>query len=72
MGIVSGRDTVRKDALAAMTMNVLDKLPRGQQVSAKNMLHEIWMAATKEDALKAFDKFAATYQGKSPRRWNAC
>jgi putative transposase len=49
------------------TVNVLDKLPRGQQVSAKNMLHEIWMAATKDDALKALGKFAATYQAKYPK-----
>jgi putative transposase len=49
------------------TVNVLDKLPRGQQVSAKNMLHEIWMAATKEDAIKAMGKFAATYQAKYPK-----
>src|ERR1035438_6353684 len=34
------------------TANVLNKLPRGQQVSAKNILHEIWMSATKEDATK--------------------
>jgi transposase-like protein len=49
------------------TVNVLDKLPRGQQVSGKKMLHEIWMAATKNDALKALDKFAATYQAKYPK-----
>ena len=49
------------------TVNVLDKLPRGQQVSAKSMLHEIWMAATKDDALKALSKFAATYQAKYPK-----
>ena len=49
------------------TVNVLDKLPRGQQVSAKNILHEIWMSATKEDALKALNKFASTYQAKYPR-----
>lgn len=49
------------------TVNVLDKLPRGQQVSARNMLHEIWMSATKEDATKAMDKFAATYQAKYPK-----
>jgi putative transposase len=49
------------------TLNVLDKLARGQQVSAKNMLHEIWMAATKDDALKALGKFAATYQAKYPK-----
>ena len=49
------------------TVNVLDKLPRGQQVLGKKMLHEIWMAATKNDALKALDKFAATYQAKYPK-----
>lgn len=49
------------------TVNVLDKLPRGQQVSAKNMLHEIWMSATKEDATKAMDRFVATYQAKYPK-----
>jgi putative transposase len=35
--------------------------------SAKSILHEIWMAATKEEALKAFGKFAATYQAKYPK-----
>jgi putative transposase len=49
------------------TVNVLDKLPRGQQVSAKNILHEIWMSATKTDATKAMEKFAATYQAKYPK-----
>ena len=49
------------------TVNVLDKLAHGQQVSGKKMLHEIWMAATKEDALKALGKFAATYQAKFPK-----
>ncbi len=49
------------------TVNVLDKLPRGQQVSAKSMLHEIWMAETKEQAIKALEKFAATYQAKYPK-----
>jgi putative transposase len=49
------------------TANVLNKLPRGQQVSAKSMLHEIWMAATKDNALKAFGKFTATFQAKYPK-----
>ncbi len=49
------------------TVNVLDKLPRGQQVSAKDMLHEIWMAATRDDALKALGKFVATHQAKYPK-----
>jgi putative transposase len=49
------------------TANVLNKLPRGQQASAKSMLHEIWMAATKDNALKALGKFAATFQAKYPK-----
>jgi putative transposase len=49
------------------TVNVLDKLPRGQHVPAKNILHEIWMSATKADATKAMEKFAATYQAKYPK-----
>jgi len=49
------------------TVNVLDKLPRGQQVLAKSILHEIWMSATKADAIKAMEKFAATYQAKYPK-----
>jgi len=49
------------------TANVLNKLPRGQQASARNILHEIWMSATKEDAIKAMGKFEATYQAKYPK-----
>jgi putative transposase len=49
------------------TMNVLDKLPKGQQPAAKSMLHEIWMSATREDATQAFEKFIATYGVKWPR-----
>jgi transposase-like protein len=49
------------------TANVLDKLPKSQQPSAKAMLHEIWMSATQDDAVKAFDRFIATYQAKYPK-----
>ena len=49
------------------TVNVLDKLPKSQQAQAKNNLHEIWMSATKEDAIKAFDRFIETYGAKWPR-----
>jgi transposase-like protein len=52
------------------TANVLDKLPKGQQPAAKAMLHEIWMAATREDATKAFDRFIATYSVKWPKATN--
>jgi transposase-like protein len=49
------------------TANVLNKLPKNQQSSAKAMLHEIWMSDTKENAGKAFQKFVATYQAKYPK-----
>jgi putative transposase len=49
------------------TANVLDKLPKNQQAAAKAHLHEIWMSATREDAIKAFDRFIATYGLKWPR-----
>lgn len=49
------------------TVNVLDKLPKGQQAAAKKNLHEIWMSATKSDATKAFGRFIATYGVKWPR-----
>jgi transposase-like protein len=52
------------------TMNVLDKLPKNQQPQAKSMLHQIWMAATREDATKAFDRFIEVYGTKWPRATN--
>ena len=48
------------------TLNVLDKLPKSEQPAAKAMLHEIWMSANREDAIKAFDRFVATYGVKWP------
>ncbi len=49
------------------TANVLDKLPKNHQTSAKSSIHQIYMAATKADANKAFDLFAQTYQAKYPK-----
>lgn len=49
------------------TANVLDKMPKKVQPSAKGMLHEISMAATKADAEEAFDAFSETFQAKYPK-----
>jgi transposase-like protein len=49
------------------TANVLNELPKGKQGHAKKMLHDIWMAATKADAERAFDRFIETYEAKYPR-----
>lgn len=46
------------------TANVLDKMAKGQQPKAKALLHDIWQAATKAEAEKAFDLFVATYRAK--------
>jgi transposase-like protein len=48
------------------TANVLNKLPKGKQGKAKGMLHDIWMAATRQEADKAFDLFIESYQVKYP------
>jgi len=49
------------------TSNVLNKLPKNKQPQAKDDLHQIWMASTKEDAQVAFDAFLDKYGGKYPK-----
>ena len=49
------------------TVNVLNCLPKSLQPKAKQALHEIWQADTREDAEKAFDLFLATYEPKYPK-----
>lgn len=49
------------------TANVLDKLPKGKQPKAKAMIHNVWMAETKDEANQAFDAFIETYQAKYPK-----
>ncbi len=48
------------------TGNILDKLPKSEQGRAKQMLHDVWLAATKAAATKAFDLFVATFNHKFP------
>jgi putative transposase len=49
------------------TANVLDKIAKGQQPKAKEMLHDIWMAASHVEAEKAFDLFLKTWEAKFPK-----
>ena len=49
------------------TANVLDKLPKRVQPGAKDKIHDIWMAATRTEAEKAFDLFLTTYGAKYPK-----
>jgi len=48
------------------TGNVLNKMPKSMQSKAKSDIHEIWMAATRENANKAFDTFLEKYGLKYP------
>ena len=49
------------------TANVLNKLPKHLQPKAKSDLHQIWMAATREDAHRAYATFVETYEPKYPK-----
>ncbi len=47
--------------------NVLNKLPKSQQSAARKKLHEIWMAATRKEAIAAFEQFVQDYKTKYPK-----
>jgi transposase-like protein len=49
------------------TKNVLNYLPKSLQSKAKAALQQIWMASTREQAHKAFDRFVAMYKAKYPK-----
>jgi len=49
------------------TGNVLNALPKSLHARAKSSLQEIWMAATRQEAHTAFDRFVATYAQKYPK-----
>lgn len=48
------------------TANILDKMPRGVQGKAKGKIHDMYMAETREQALKAYDEFLRLYETKFP------
>jgi transposase-like protein len=49
------------------TANVLDKLPKSLQGRAKDLLHDVYLAPTRHDALTAYDRFLTNYQLKYPK-----
>jgi transposase-like protein len=49
--------------------NVLNHFPKSVQPRAKEALHEIWMAETREEAHKAFNRFGEMYGAKYPKAW---
>jgi transposase-like protein len=49
------------------TANVLDKLPKRLQPGAKEKIHQIYLADTRQHAGEAFDLFLKTYEAKYPK-----
>lgn len=47
--------------------NVIDKLPKSLQAKALGMLHDQYLAPTREEALKAFNLFIESYKDKYPK-----
>lgn len=48
------------------TANILDKMPKSIQVKAKQKIHDIYLAPTKEQALVAYNSFLSLYGKKFP------
>jgi transposase-like protein len=48
------------------TANILDKMPKSVQPKAKQRIHDIYLAPTKEQALVAYNSFLTLYNKKYP------
>ena len=59
--------TIQQRCWVHKTANILNKMPKKVQQRAKNDLHQIWMAETREAAHKAFDLFLTKYEAKYPK-----
>ena len=60
-------DTRQQRCWMHKTMNVLNCLPKSMQAKAKQALHAIWQAESREEAEKAFNLFIKTYEPKYPK-----
>lgn len=49
------------------TANILDKIPKRIQPKAKTMIHDMYMADSKETAISAYEHFIETFKDKYPR-----
>ena len=60
-------DTLQQRCWVHKTVNILNKLPKSQQAKAKQMIHNIYMAAYREEAESAWKKFISAYSAKYPK-----
>jgi len=49
------------------TANILDKMPKCIQSSAKRHIHDIYMAPTKQQGLRAYEEFIDKYDDRYPK-----
>jgi putative transposase len=59
--------TKRQRCWVHKTGNILDKMPKSIQSKAKSMIHDIYMAPTKDSAEKAYRLFIETFDRQMPR-----
>ena len=59
--------TKRQRCWVHKTGNILDKMPKSIQGKAKSMIHDIYMAPTRESAEKAYRLFVETFEAKYPK-----
>jgi transposase-like protein len=48
------------------TANILDKMPKRVQPDAKKLIHEMYMAETRKQAMEAYEEFCERYKAKFP------
>lgn len=58
--------TRRQRCWVHKTANILDKMPRSVHGKAKQAIQDIYMAETREQALKSYQEFLRLYQAKFP------
>ena len=59
-------DTQQQRCWVHKTANILDKMPKSVQPKAKEKIHDIYLAPTKEQALVALNSFVSLYGKKFP------
>jgi len=60
-------DTAHQRCWVHKSANVLNKLPKSVQPKVKAELHEIWMAESRKDAERAFDRTLKRFEAKYPQ-----
>jgi transposase-like protein len=59
-------DTKEQRCWVHKTANILDKMPKSTQPKAKEKIHDIYLAPTREQALVAYNSFLSLYGKKFP------